>query len=201
MRANTFRILRHVVHSRTYSGVECTATCSSRLAPSPHSDLLRHSPCLPKHHQARLLYHLYPCSNHLWSGPAIRHRCYTSSADATIASFPDPTRPDIFYHLVRPPTPFSSSRPAFALSFLSSPPPLPDSCTIIGWLPAASDAAEQEAGLNDFIENRQSFSIILHTNKSRFERVPRLNCCVDCSRKVPGTSSRGDTCWPCGGRR
>jgi hypothetical protein len=74
-------------------------------------------------------------------------------------SFPDPSRPDLFYHLVDPPTPFSSSAPAFALSFLSSPPAASDSRTIIGWLPAQSKGSDEGAGLNDFKENRTSFAI------------------------------------------
>jgi len=50
------------------------------------------------------------------------------------------------------------------LSFLSSPPPTPDSCTIIGWLPAESSSElsqDQEAGLNDFKENAK-FRSVLH---------------------------------------
>jgi hypothetical protein len=46
MQANTFRILQHDLDSRAfYSGVERTATFSSRLAPDPNS--LHHSPRLP----------------------------------------------------------------------------------------------------------------------------------------------------------
>src|ERR1700722_446640 len=75
-------------------------------------------------------------------------RCYHSES-----SFPDPNRSDLFYHLFSPPTPFSLAVPAYALSFLQSPPPFPDSCTIIGWLPAVSERQGQEAGLSDFKEN------------------------------------------------
>ncbi|KAF9255249.1 hypothetical protein L218DRAFT_967481, partial [Marasmius fiardii PR-910] len=68
-------------------------------------------------------------------------------------SFPDPSRPDLFYHLVQVST---SSYPSFAVSFLPTPPPSPESETIIGWLPA-----DEGAGLNDFKENSK-FRKILH---------------------------------------
>ncbi|PFH53424.1 hypothetical protein AMATHDRAFT_1090 [Amanita thiersii Skay4041] len=80
-------------------------------------------------------------------------------------TFPDPTRPDLYYHLVGPPTPVSDSHPAFALSFLSSPPPTKsgserESAGVIGWLPAvvehvAGAEGGEEAGLNDFKENHE----------------------------------------------
>lgn len=68
----------------------------------------------------------------------------------------DPTRPDLFYHILSPPTPLSPSLPAFGLSFLPRKPYSPHSSAIIGWLPAAAlEGGEgQEAGLNDFRENR-----------------------------------------------
>ncbi|KAF9467162.1 hypothetical protein BDZ94DRAFT_1249729 [Collybia nuda] len=76
-------------------------------------------------------------------------------------SFADPNRPDLFYHLVDPPTPSSSSSPSFAVSFLSSPPSTSDSRTIIGWLPAQSRRSDEGAGLNDFKENSK-FRDLLH---------------------------------------
>ncbi|KAF8653688.1 hypothetical protein AX16_003838 [Volvariella volvacea WC 439] len=94
-------------------------------------------------------------------------------------SFSDPSRPDLFYHLLEPPTPLpasSSHLPAFAISFLPGSPPRKDSKTIIGWLPAQTSAAAQSehmegslpeeveaegAGLNDFRENPR-FKEILH---------------------------------------
>ncbi|KAF8128712.1 hypothetical protein EV363DRAFT_1170074 [Boletus edulis] len=73
----------------------------------------------------------------------------------------DPSRPDLFYHLL-PPDP-SQSVPVYALSFLPSPPPSPRSATILGWLPAVTEAATEDvdAGLNDFIENSR-FRPLLH---------------------------------------
>ena len=93
--------------------------------------------------------------------PGVAYSPYSSPS----TSLSDPSRPDIFYHLVDPPTPASSSLPAFALSFLSSPPRTPDSCTIIGWLPAESSgdpSQGQEAGLNDFKENCKCLALCCH---------------------------------------
>ncbi|TFY77743.1 hypothetical protein EWM64_g6271 [Hericium alpestre] len=66
-------------------------------------------------------------------------------------SFADPTRPDLFYHLVPVPQSLTAlAGPVFAVSILPAPPPTPDSHTIMGWLPAE---AGEDAGLNDFREN------------------------------------------------
>ncbi|OCH94570.1 hypothetical protein OBBRIDRAFT_789045 [Obba rivulosa] len=62
------------------------------------------------------------------------------------------------YH---PPTPVSDDIPVFALSFLPDPPPVVLSSTVIGWLPAATPEASEEAGLNDFVENG-AFRELLH---------------------------------------
>lgn len=105
-----------------------------------------------------------PASPRLCSPAALRSTRYAvphrtcqrhpySTSIPSNASLTDPTRPDLHYHLVDPPTPLSSSIPAFALSFLSSPPPT-NSSTVIGWLPAAATGNDDEAGLNDFKENR-----------------------------------------------
>ncbi|KAJ7216631.1 hypothetical protein GGX14DRAFT_442246 [Mycena pura] len=76
-------------------------------------------------------------------------------------SFTDPTRADLHYHFFDPPSPSSSDLPAFALSFLSSP-PSSNSSTIIGWLAAATATrGGGEAGLNDFKEN-PGFRTLLH---------------------------------------
>ncbi|KAJ7672616.1 hypothetical protein DFH06DRAFT_1124466 [Mycena polygramma] len=87
---------------------------------------------------------------------AARQRCAYSTSNE---SFTDPTRPDLHYHLVDPPTPLSSQLPAFALSFL--PAPSSNSSTVIGWLPAATTSNEDDAGLNDFRENPE-FRGVLH---------------------------------------
>ena len=87
--------------------------------------------------------------------PNQRYRCY-SDTSAPAAPMTEPSRGDLFYHVLPPPTPISSSLPAFGVSFLNKPPHSADSCAIIGWLPAVSEGEGQEAGLNDFKENRES---------------------------------------------
>ncbi|KAG1859999.1 hypothetical protein C8R48DRAFT_755516 [Suillus tomentosus] len=70
----------------------------------------------------------------------------------------DPSRPDLFYHPVSLPMVGS----AYAVSFLTQPPPTPDSCSVLGWLPAeTAGEADAEAGLNDFVENPK-FRVIMH---------------------------------------
>ncbi|EIW80050.1 hypothetical protein CONPUDRAFT_28306, partial [Coniophora puteana RWD-64-598 SS2] len=89
------------------------------------------------------------------------HRLYSSEPPQTLA---DPTRPDLFYHLVSLPSSSSSAPPTqvYAVSFLSSSPPTPDSASVIGWLPAETEGAqEQDAGLNDFRENSK-FRVVMH---------------------------------------
>lgn len=68
-------------------------------------------------------------------------------------SFPDSARPDLFYHLLQPPTPHSTSHPSYALSFLPTY-PTAVSDTIIGWLPALTSEKMSQAQLNHFEENR-----------------------------------------------
>jgi len=90
--------------------------------------------------------------------------------------FPDPNRPDLFYHVVNPPTPISKSLPAFAISFLHHSPPRVDSSTVLGWLPAetymtdspntpgmdhAHQNKESSTGLRDFVGNPK-FVTLLH---------------------------------------
>lgn len=79
--------------------------------------------------------------------------------------FPDPNRPDLFYHLVHAPTPVSQTLPAYAISFSEATPPSVNSATILGWLPAQTHASgsegssgdkEQTSALNDFKGNRKS---------------------------------------------
>ncbi|KAI0672292.1 hypothetical protein C8Q78DRAFT_740552 [Trametes maxima] len=76
-----------------------------------------------------------------------------------VQSFPDPDRPDLFYHLFPAPTSISSSAPVFAISFLSEAPPSVLSSAVVGWLPASGQG--EEAGLNDFVENER-FRAVLH---------------------------------------
>ncbi|KAG1873068.1 hypothetical protein DFJ58DRAFT_885100 [Suillus subalutaceus] len=64
----------------------------------------------------------------------------------------DPSRPDLFYHPVSLPMIGS----AYALSFLTQPPPTPDS-VLLSW----DGEADAEAGLNDFVENPK-FRAIMH---------------------------------------
>ncbi|KAI0752739.1 hypothetical protein C8Q80DRAFT_472435 [Daedaleopsis nitida] len=88
-------------------------------------------------------------------------RSYTtpSSGGDAAESFPDPDRPDLFYHLYTPPTALSSTTPVFALSFLATPPPSLLSSSVVGWLPASGEG--EGAGLNDFVENER-FREVLH---------------------------------------
>ncbi|KNZ81135.1 hypothetical protein J132_03127, partial [Termitomyces sp. J132] len=80
-------------------------------------------------------------------------------------SFTDSSRTGLFYHLVDSPTPLSQTEPAFALSFLKTPPAQSNSSTVIGWLPATSttgcSGGEVGAGLDDFREN-PAFRDLLH---------------------------------------
>jgi hypothetical protein len=98
------------------------------------------------------------------SGQTVRQPCrrYTSdSPNSRPSSFSDPSRPDLFYHLLGPPNPLSPNLPAFAVSFLDEPPPIPNSSTIIGWLPAASEGSgKQAASLGDFKENRKHVELV-----------------------------------------
>ena len=89
------------------------------------------------------------------------------SSQAPIA---DPSRPDLFYHLLPFPREqdHSQSNPVYALSFLPAPPPSSGSATILGWLPAVTEAGTEDvdAGLNDFVENRASAPCIDVPNAS-----------------------------------
>ncbi|KXN85892.1 hypothetical protein AN958_10734 [Leucoagaricus sp. SymC.cos] len=90
-------------------------------------------------------------------------------------SFSDPSRPDLFYHVVQAPTPMSETLPAYALSFSSEKPPSSSSATILGWLPTqdkpstranttstARTSNEGDATLGDFVQNSK-FVDILHS--------------------------------------
>jgi len=108
--------------------------------------------------KARIPYRPPPSSPH---SSAMRQFSYSLSRRSQQTTFADPSRQDLFYHLISPPTPLSTSRPAFAISFLESPPSSSESSTILGWLPAEAEGQEQEAGLNDFKENSK-FRTLLH---------------------------------------
>jgi len=70
----------------------------------------------------------------------------------------DPERPDVFYHLLEPPSTVSSTNYVFCLSFLDTLRSKDDarSPRIIGYLPASEGGHAIKAGLNDFRENRRS---------------------------------------------
>jgi len=91
-----------------------------------------------------------------------------NSSQFTDIVFPDPNRPDLYYHFVNPPTPLSLTLPTFALSFLHESPPSVDSATVIGWLLAqthkanvseasteSSEPLKSDASLQDFRGNRK----------------------------------------------
>ena len=107
----------------------------------------------PPLHSARVL----PPPPHSHPLQSLRRQQSTQSPtnegqpQGAVQSFPDPDRPDLFYHLFAPPTALSSTTPVFALSFLATPPPSILSSTILGWLPASGEG--DGAGLNDFVEN------------------------------------------------
>ena len=69
----------------------------------------------------------------------------------------DPERPDLFYHLLEPPSTVSSTNYVFGLSFLDKLGSKDDaqSPRIIGYLPASEGGHAIKAGLNDFRENRK----------------------------------------------
>lgn len=73
----------------------------------------------------------------------------TNAEPEESTTFSDPSRPGLFYHFL------ATDPPTFALSFLKVPPAAADSISVIGWLPARTFGQEDEAGLNDFRENRE----------------------------------------------
>ncbi len=73
-----------------------------------------------------------------------------SSTPPTSKAFSDPDRSDLFYHLIQPPNPVSSSNPVYAVSFLSTEISSPDSKAVMGWVPAET---EGEVSLIGFREN------------------------------------------------
>jgi hypothetical protein len=89
-----------------------------------------------------------------------RHRRRQQRTLHVLSTTADPSRPDLYYHLTQLP---ETEEPAYLLSLLSQLPDAaahPDAPGVIGVLPAAaSEGAEgqEEAGLNDFRENRAYF--------------------------------------------
>lgn len=90
------------------------------------------------------------------ASPTSRTNALFARYSTSNSAISDPSRPDIFYHPVSLPMIGS----VYAVSFLAQPPPTPDSCSVMGWLPAeTAGEADAEAGLNDFVENRTSLTI------------------------------------------
>ncbi|TEB26818.1 hypothetical protein FA13DRAFT_1765458 [Coprinellus micaceus] len=77
-------------------------------------------------------------------------------------------RPELFYHLIQPPTPLSPVSSVLAVSFLSQPLHNAESSAILGWVPAPSNSSSkspeeltQLVSWRDFRENA-TFRDILH---------------------------------------
>jgi len=83
-----------------------------------------------------------------------------ADSDPSSRVLTDPERPDLFYHLLEPPSAVSATNHVFGLSFLNTLKLKGDggSPQIIGYLPASEGGSVIEAGLNDFRENRESVS-------------------------------------------
>ncbi|KIY68239.1 hypothetical protein CYLTODRAFT_351743 [Cylindrobasidium torrendii FP15055 ss-10] len=82
--------------------------------------------------------------------PALRvvHRAYSQAAET------DPSRPDIFYHVV--------NGESFAVSFLET---FGGPDEVIGWLPARAEGA----GLNDFVPNPRFTELLHASNRAALE--------------------------------
>lgn len=118
----------------------------------------------------------------------------TSDSANPSTSFPDPERPDLFYHLFEPPTDISHTSPVFALSFLSTPPPYVRSCTVIGWLPASAPGEKEEgAGLNDFVENRTPAPLFCVRQTSSLSRLYQHHFGMYCTRRSRARSATVQT--------
>jgi len=80
-----------------------------------------------------------------------------ASSESNYCVTTDPERPDLFYHLLKPPSAVSATNHVFGLSFLDTLKSKEDvrSSRIIGYLPASEGGHPIEAGLNDFKENRK----------------------------------------------
>ncbi|KAI0772883.1 hypothetical protein BD413DRAFT_36346 [Trametes elegans] len=142
--------------SRCYSTSRSAVSCSVRRAPP--SSLHLSNRCLLALLTAPALEHKNAAVTRAYSSRT--NESSESPVGTAVQSFPDPDRPDLFYHLYPAPTSISSTTPVFALSFTPDPPPSVLSAAVVGWLPA-SGASEGEAGLNDFVENER-FREVLH---------------------------------------
>jgi hypothetical protein len=74
-------------------------------------------------------------------------------------------RPELFYHLIQPPTPLSPVSSVLAVSFLSQPLHNAESSAILGWVPAPSNSRSkspeeltQLVSWRDFRENGKRLS-------------------------------------------
>jgi hypothetical protein len=145
MRANVFRVF----------GKQRTGAL---IASSPRRPWLRRPPpSLPTPLATHRPYYRHFSSTHVLSDePSFQ------------TTFEDPSRKGLFYHLVHPPTPLSNTHPVFAVSLLPDPPPLSESSTVLGWLPAETPGDDREAGLNDFLENRTCGSFNFGHHPSKF---------------------------------
>lgn len=126
---------------------------------------------------------LPPARPHVRITPLQSPLCRWSSSHPPFA---DPSRPDLFYHLLDDPNPS-----VYALSFLSSPPLSPRSATILGWLPAVTEATTEDvdAGLNDFVENRASVPYIHVQNVAHQHLLSTLPS--PSARSSPRSTTRG----------
>ncbi|KAF8525552.1 hypothetical protein BU17DRAFT_41698 [Hysterangium stoloniferum] len=105
----------------------------------------------------------FPSSSSEHRTPTLRSttRWQRYSSLTSSRTLQDPTRPSLFYHFLPAPNALSAEVPAYAVSLLDRPTNDPKSPAIMGWLVAASESGEQEAGIGDFHEN-EAFLDILH---------------------------------------
>ncbi|KAH9829256.1 uncharacterized protein C8Q71DRAFT_444591 [Rhodofomes roseus] len=150
--ASTQRILSSFVHQHLHAGPGRLAI--TRVPPQSRAQV-GHS------FSSRVSRRPTPLGNRSTSRPFSSTPRASNSTNPN-TSFPDPERSDLFYHLFEAPNDVSRTSPVFALSFLPTPPPSVQSCTVIGWLPASTPGGkEEDAGLNDFVEN-PLFRDVLH---------------------------------------
>lgn len=90
--------------------------------------------------------------------PFTLFRHYSTSPGPPVLQ--DPIRPSIYYHLIEAPNPISRELPAYAVSLLEKLPANPRSPTVMGWLLAASTRDDQEAGIQDFLENNEFLNVV-----------------------------------------